>query len=228
MTHDRLHSALDIAARQVPQPDLARAAWSRGRRVRRRHRAAAVITGASALALASGGLWLASTSRSAPEHTAPAAATTEELSLAPPADRIPPELRIWLERKVTCLDGFGVETHLDADGGLTLWARRTSPSPGLDQSSRLCDARTGLPIPLEGQFTEEQVDAIHEVYRDGWSCLDRAGLPTEPDPGREEFVRSYLTAQTDPAAPPAWNPWARVDTPAMLVTCPAPDESWVP
>lgn len=227
MTTDRVREALTIAANSAPPPDLAAAAWSRGRRVRRRHRSAATGVGAlAAVGVLSLGGWWATGGRPADLATVdPAAQGSVRVDLPTGGDSAP--FQVWVERKAACLEDFGFEVDVVEDG---LGARPTeaSPRPGLRDSGALCDARVGSPAPVDGAFTDDQLRTVYGWYVEGHACLVAAGQDVEPPPDPAVFVADARRAAADPQAPPAWNPWADVDRLSLLTTCPPPGASEVP
>lgn len=222
MRRDRLHEALTVAAREVPPPDLARAAWGRGRQVRRRQRATAAVVGvAGSLAVLGAGAWLASTW--APESQEVAPAATETWS-SPSGAEGSPELAAWVQRKAACYEAHGFDARLVDGTGLDVRPREVSPSPGYSDTSRLCEARVGSPPPADGAFTDDQLLTLRQRYVEGRDCLAAAGHEVAPAPDPEAFITGWRGAEADPDTAPPWNPWADVDRVSLLVACPPPAE----
>jgi hypothetical protein len=222
-TPNGLAHALRQVADEIPEPDLASTAWSRGRRARqRRHGGAGVLT-----ILAVVGIWAGLPK----EQPAPAPAGEGRVVVTAPVQPtkptgLPTAPSVSNMLTAGCLQDRGWQASATEDM-LSVHLGQDQVQADANAAIRDCAEALGLTTFDQGWpafvGTEQQDQAsvtIYTVYADVTTCLRENDLPYAPAPSQPAFADDVRDGYVD------WHPYLSANMGKSLAsamrTCPMP------
>lgn len=222
-TPNGLAHALRQVADEIPEPDLASTAWSKGRRARRRrHGGAGVLT---ILALA--GIWAGLPK----EQPAPVPAGEGRVVVTSPVQTpdptgLPTAPYVSNLLTASCLQDRGWQASATEDT-LSVQVGQGRTQPDANAAIRDCADALGITAFDQGWptfvGTEQQEQAsvtIHTVYADVTDCLRENDLPYATAPSQRAFTDDLRDGYVD------WHPYLSANMSKSLAsamrTCPMP------